>query len=91
MSPSPPDEPPVRPSDVTSSAPTDDGDGVAPIGVETFVRQESGEWLVDIAVAFPDGVVRHSVNKYRTERHAQIAAQWIRRGASRDIEGPING
>ncbi len=79
MSPSPPDEP-------------DDGrDDEAAIGVETFVRQESGEWLVDIAVAFSDGVVRHSVNKYRTERHAQIAAQWIRRAASRDIEGPING
>lgn len=66
-------------------------DDDTPIGVETFVRQESGEWLVDIAVAFSDGVVRHSVNKYRTERHAQIAAEWIRRAASRDIEGPTNG
>ena len=61
------------------------------VGVETFVRQESGEWVVDIAVAFADGVVRHNVNRYRSERHARIAAHWIRRAASRDIEGPVNG
>lgn len=61
------------------------------IGVETHVRNESGEWLVDLAVAFSDGVVRHTVNKYRTEREARIAASWIRRAADRDIEGPSNG
>jgi hypothetical protein len=77
--PSPPDPSAERPDDDTA------------IGIETFVREVSGQWLVDIAVAFPDGVVRHSVNTYRTERHARIAAQWIRRAASRDIEGPTNG
>ncbi len=77
-----PDDDPVDPDDATDDS---------AIGVETFVRQESGEWLVDIAVAFPDGVVRHNVNKYRTERHAQIAAHWIKRAASRNIEGPDNG
>ncbi len=61
------------------------------IGVDTFVREEAGEWIVDIAVAFPDGVVRHNVNKYRTKREAEIAATWIKRAASRDIEGPVNG
>ena len=84
MSPSPPDEP-------TGGDTAGGGDDGAAVGVETFVRQESGEWIVDIAVAFPDGVVRHHVNTYRSERHARIAAQWIRRAASRDIEGPING
>lgn len=66
-------------------------DGGRPLGVETFVRCESGEWIVDIAVAFPDGVVRRSVNKYRTRREADVAARWIKRGASRQIEGPVNG
>lgn len=58
--------------------------------VESIVREESGEWFVDIAVVLPDGVVRHTVNKYRSKRHADIAASWIQRGANRTIEGSIN-
>lgn len=73
-----------------SPSPPDSADD-GPIGVETFVRQEAGEWIVDVAVAFSDGVVRRRVNKYRTQREAEIAARWIRRGASRDIEGPRHG
>lgn len=59
-----------------------------PLAVETFVRCERGRWVVDIAVAFADGVVRRSVGDYSTEREAHIAATWIRRGADRDIDGP---
>lgn len=60
------------------------------VSADTFVREEEGQWIVDIVVAFPDGVVRRSVNKYRTRRHAEIAASWIRRAADRDIEGPVH-
>ncbi|MDJ0771345.1 MAG: hypothetical protein QNJ12_21345 [Ilumatobacter sp.] len=62
-----------------------------PLGVDTVVRFERGRWVVDIAVTFPEGVVRRTVNDYATEREATIAANWIRRGADRDIDGPVNG
>ncbi len=78
MSPSK-DEPPDAP-------PSDRGRPA--IGVETFVREESGQWVVDIAVAFPDGVVRRTVNTYRSRRHAEIAARGVRRAADREIDGP---
>lgn len=59
--------------------------------VETYVEQERGQWVVDIVVIFEDEVVRKRVNTFRTERRAQIAAEWIKRAAQRDIQGPING
>lgn len=62
-----------------------------PLGVDTFVRHERGRWCVDIAVTFADGVVRRTVGDYPTERQATIAASWIRRGADRDIDGPVQG
>ena len=65
--------------------------GEPAIAVETFVREERGQFTVDIVVMFPDGGVTRSVNSYRTRRHAEIAASWIKRAAQRDIEGPING
>lgn len=61
------------------------------IGVETVVVPERGQWAVDIVVVFADGVVRRRIATYRTEKLAQISAHCIRRGAERDIEGPING
>jgi hypothetical protein len=72
--------------DVPASSP-----GGAEIAVDTVVSHERGRWVVEIVVAFPDGVVRHRINEYPTERHARIAADWIRRTADRDIEGPLNG
>lgn len=60
-------------------------------GVETYLEQVRGQWAVDIVVIFEDEVVRRRVNTYRTERMAQIAAEWIKRAAQRDIEGPIHG
>lgn len=67
------------------------GTGDPAIAVDTTVREERGRWVVDIAVVFPDGAVQHTVNDYPTRRHAEIAAQWMRRAADRDIEGPIHG
>jgi len=61
------------------------------ITVETFVSEESGRWKVEIVVIFPDEAVRRTVNHYRTRRHAEIAASWIKRAAQRDIEGPLHG
>lgn len=74
---------PVRRPDAQNSTPA--------VAVETYVTEASGRWTVEIAVIFEDGVVHRTVNDYRTKRHAEIAAQWIKRGANRDIEGPVNG
>lgn len=62
-----------------------------PLAVETYVTEQSGRWVVEIVVIFPDEAVRKTVNEYHTKRHAELAASLIRRGADRDIEGPING
>ena len=59
--------------------------------METYVERRNGQWEVDIVVIFEDGAVRKMVNTFRTERRAQIAAEWIKRAAQRDIAGPING
>lgn len=59
--------------------------------VETYVERRDGQWVVDIVVVFEDEVVRKTINAYRTERRAQIAAEWIKRAAQRDVAGPING
>ena len=67
------------------------GTGHLAIAVETYVQQERGRWVVEIVVVFTDEVVRRRINDYPTRRHAEIAANWIKRGAQRDIEGPLNG
>ncbi len=59
--------------------------------VETVVVPERGQWAVDIIVFFPDEVVRRRIATYRTETLARISASCIRRGAERDIPGPLNG
>jgi len=78
------------------SGPGDGGElpaaeGGPPLAVETYVVEDRGQWAVEIVVIFPDEVIRRTVNCYRTRRHAEIAASWIKRGANRDIEGPIHG
>jgi hypothetical protein len=60
-----------------------------PDAVETVVVADHGLWHVDIVVVYPDGVVRRRVNSYRSERLAEVAARLIKRGAERDIPGPI--
>lgn len=62
-----------------------------PLAVETYVTEQSGRWVVEIVVVFPDEAVRRTVNDYNTQREAEIAASLIKRGANRDIEGPVNG
>ena len=62
-----------------------------PLAVETYVTEQSGRWVVQIAVIFPDEAVRKTVNDYNSKREAEIAASLIKRGANRDIEGPVNG
>ena len=54
------------------------------IGVTTLIGREGGQWVVYLEVAFRDGVRRHRIQSYRTERLARIAADVIRRGAMRD-------
>lgn len=61
------------------------------IAIETFVSVDAGRWKVEIVVIFPDEAVRRTINHYRTQRQAEIAASWIKRAAQRDIEGPLHG
>ena len=62
-----------------------------PLAVETYVTEQSGRWVVEIVVVFPDEAVRKTVNDYNSRREAEIAASLIKRGANRYIEGPVNG
>lgn len=62
-----------------------------PLAVETYVTEQSGRWVVEIVVIFPDEAIRKKVNEYNSKREAEIAASLIKRGANRDIEGPVNG
>ncbi|MEM9042712.1 MAG: hypothetical protein AAGD33_22740 [Actinomycetota bacterium] len=80
---------PHDPDDGTAARPP--GTGEQAIAVDTTVREVRGRWVVEIVVVFPDEAVHRTVNDYPTRRHAEIAAQWIRRAADRDIEGPIHG
>lgn len=72
-------------------APAEGPPGPAAVGVETVIVPERGQWAVDIVVIFPDGVVRRRIATYRTETLARISAHCIRRGAERDITGPVHG
>ena len=59
--------------------------------VETFVFLERGRWVVEIAVVFPDGVVRHRIDTFHTKARAEISASLIKRAAERELRGPLNG
>lgn len=69
------------------SAPNSDDPWAIPedaIGVTTLIGQENGQWVVYLEVAFRDGVRRHRIQAYPTERKARVAADMIRRAALRD-------
>ena len=68
-----------------------DGTSDAAYAVETYVVEESGRWVVELVVLFPDEAVHRRINNYPTKRHAEIAASWMKRAAQRDIEGPVHG
>lgn len=53
---------------------------------EAIVEREDGQWVVDVVVFFPDGVVRRRIGRYRTEALANTAARWIGRAANRDTD-----
>lgn len=61
------------------------------ITAQTFVVLERGEWVVMLDVFYWDEVVRHRIQSYPTRRQAEIAAQWIERGARRDLSGGPTG
>ncbi|TVR36245.1 MAG: AP2 domain-containing protein [Nitriliruptor sp.] len=50
----------------------------------TTIESEDGQWVVYLTVVFPDGIVRHEIQRYRSERQATIAARWFQRSADRD-------
>lgn len=80
------------PPDHTDPPASDRGrSGDEAIAVDTFVSLDAGRWKVEIVVIFPDEAVRRTINHYRTQRQAEIAASWIKRAAQRDIEGPLHG
>jgi hypothetical protein len=81
----------ARHLDPEDEPPTTRSSAERAIGVETVVVPERGQWAVDIVVIFPDSVVRHRIATYRSEAVARLSANYIRRGAERDIGGPING
>lgn len=68
--------------------------------VRTEVVPENGRWVVYLEVDFfepeEEGdnkfqTVRHRIQDYPKQRLAEIAAEWIRRGAERDITDPPSG
>lgn len=61
------------------------------LSAQTSVEYERGQWVVYLEVIFWDETRRHRIEAYRTERKAQIAADWIRRAAQRDLPHPPTG
>jgi hypothetical protein len=61
------------------------------LAAQTFVEYERGQWVVYLEVIFWDITCRHRIEAYRTERQARVAAEWIRRGAQRDLPCPPDG
>ena len=59
--------------------------------VETMIVEERGQFAVEIAVVFADGIVRKRIDTHRTRRRAELAASVIKRAAERDLSGPLNG
>jgi hypothetical protein len=58
--------------------------------VESYVRYENGMWAVYLEVTFWEPgqtgvreVYRHYIRSFRTERLAEIAADWYKRAAER--------
>jgi hypothetical protein len=68
----------------------DDSVGEA-LAVETIIVEERGQFVVEIAVVFANGIVRKRIDTHRTRRRAEIAAKLIKRAAERDLKGPLNG
>jgi hypothetical protein len=61
------------------------------LSAHTFVERERGQWVVYLEVLFWDQTCRHRIATYRTERQARVAADWIRRGAQRELPRAPDG
>jgi hypothetical protein len=61
------------------------------LAVHTFVTYERGQWWVHMEITFWDTVKRYRIAAYRSERLARIAAEWMRRGAARELPRPPDG
>ncbi len=51
------------------------------LAIACYVVRERGQWAVWAEVTFPDAVRKFCVGTYRTERRAQIQADYVRRYA----------
>ncbi|MCA4724958.1 MULTISPECIES: hypothetical protein [Mycolicibacterium] len=81
------EERPVHPKTTAhAGSSTDDA-----FDVQTVVVEDRGQWAVEVVVVFADGVVRNRINTYATKARAELAAGLIKRGAERDLRGPLNG
>ena len=58
------------------------------LAVDTYVREEQGQWVVYMDVFFWGETVHHRIQAYPRRRLAEIAADWIKRAASRDLQQP---
>lgn len=61
------------------------------LAVDVFIEQEQGQWVVYLDVIFMDETVRHRVQSYRTQRQAEIAGAWMKRGVNRNLDRPPRG
>ncbi|HMQ55129.1 MAG TPA: hypothetical protein PKE64_29350 [Anaerolineae bacterium] len=68
------------------------------VWVETSVEAEKGQWVVYLDVGFwepnePDNIQvrRHRIQVYARRRQAEIAAEWIKRAAGKDLAAPPSG
>ena len=68
--------------------------------VRTEIVPENGRWAVYLEVDFfepgEEGdmkfqTVRHRIQDYPKQRLAEVAADWIKRAAERDVPGPPTG
>ncbi|HID65552.1 MAG TPA: AP2 domain-containing protein [Aquificaceae bacterium] len=58
---------------------------------ETFVEYRRGQWIVYIEVIFKDEIVKKEVGRYFTKKKAEIAANYIRRVANKELPFPPDG
>ena len=67
------------------------------LGVQTFVIEERGRFVVFLDVALarcggePFDVVRRRINDYASEAEARVAARFIALGAGRELRRPPTG
>lgn len=68
-----------------------EGFGDEALAVDTYVKAEKGQWVVYMDVIFWTETVQHRIRAYPSRRQAEIAADWIKRAARRDLRQPPTG